>query len=159
MSRIHLRCKQTLETVPPLSLQAEEQEPESQEITLFGKVAADIFSCDKHLLSGVTIRISFVRSKLEFVLIYDADAKNYKITPSQANLYLRRMTVSDQVYTAIEKTLTKTPALYRYTEIYRRLTYFHKAVEVGAKRMYSVGRQTDVLRWLSFPIKPSLAPN
>ena len=68
--------KETLETVPPLSLQAEEQKPDSQEVTLFGKVAADIFSCDKHPLSGVTLRISFVRSKPEFALIYDADAKN-----------------------------------------------------------------------------------
>ena len=27
------------------------------------------------------------------------------------------MTVSDQVFTSIERTLTKTPALYRYTEV------------------------------------------
>ena len=62
---------------------------ESQKVTLFGKVAADIFFCDKHLLSGVTLRTSFVRSKPEFALIFDADAKNYKITLSQANLYVR----------------------------------------------------------------------
>ena len=35
---------------------------------------ADIFSCDKQLLSGVTLRIFFVRSKPEFALIYDTDA-------------------------------------------------------------------------------------
>ena len=90
---------------------------ESQEVTLFGKVAADMFSCDKHLLSGVTLRIYFVRSKPEFALIYDADAKNCKITLSQANLYVRKMTVSYQVFAVIEKTLTKTPAIYRYTEV------------------------------------------
>ena len=58
-----------------------------------------------------------MRSKPEFALIYDADAKNYKITLSQANLYVRKMTVSDQLFNAIEKTLTKTLALYRYTEV------------------------------------------
>ena len=42
---------------------------QSGEVTFFGKVAADVFSCDEHLLSGVTLRISFVRSKPEFVLI------------------------------------------------------------------------------------------
>ena len=31
------------------------------------------------------------------------------------------MTVSDQVFTAIEKTLTKTPALYRYTEVWTKI--------------------------------------
>ena len=90
---------------------------QSGELTFFGKVAADVFSCDKHLLSGVTLRISFVRSKPEFVLIHDDVAKNYKITITQANLYVRKMTVSEQVFIAIEKTLTKTPALYRYTEV------------------------------------------
>ena len=63
------------------------------------------------------MRISFVRSKPEFVLIHDDVAKNYKITIGQANLYVRKMTVSEQVFIAIEKTLTKTSALYRYTEV------------------------------------------
>ena len=79
------------------SLEAETRE--SREVTLFGKGAADI--CDKHLLSGVTLRFAFVRSKRQFVLIFDGAAKNYKNILSQANLYLREMTVSDQVFTAI----------------------------------------------------------
>ena len=83
---------------------------QSGELTFFGKVAADVFSRDKHLLSGVTLRTFFVRSKPEFVLIN-------KITITQVNLYARKMTVSEQVFIAIEKTLTKTPALYRYTEV------------------------------------------
>ena len=65
----------------------------------------------------MTLRIFFVRSKPEIVLIHDDVAKNYKITITQANLYVRKMTVSEQVFIAIEKTLTKTPALYRYTEV------------------------------------------
>ena len=53
----------------------------------------------------------------EFVLIHDDVAKNYKFTITQAKLYVRKMTVSEQVFIAIEKTLTKTPALYQYTEV------------------------------------------
>ena len=63
------------------------------------------------------MRISFVRSKPEFVLIHDDVSKKYKITITQANLYVRKMTVFEQVFIAIEKTLTKSPALYRYTEV------------------------------------------
>ena len=81
------------------------------------KVAADVFSCDKHLLSGVTLRISFLRSRPNFSLIYDDDAKDYKIEISQANLYVRKMTVSENVYSEIESTLAKASAMYRYTEI------------------------------------------
>ena len=86
-------------------------------VTFIGKVAADIFSCEKHLISGVTLRVSFLRKRPEFCLICDDESKNYKIEISQANLYVRKMTVSENVYSAIGSTLTKTPAIYRYTEI------------------------------------------
>ena len=86
-------------------------------VTFIGKVAADIFSSEKHLISGVTLRVSFLRNRPEFCLIYDDESKDYKIEISQANLYVRKMTVSENVYSAIESTLTKTPAIYRYTEI------------------------------------------
>ena len=94
------------------ALQAEEQRLESPErLHFFGKVAADIFSfcqsCDKHLLSGVTLRFSVVRSKPEFALIYDGNVKFYIITLSQANCYVRKMTESDQVFSAFEKILKK----------------------------------------------------
>ena len=90
---------------------------ESTTVNFIGKVAADVFSCDKHLLSGVTLRISFLRSRPNFSLIYDDDAKDYKIEISQANLHVRKMTVSENVYSAIESTLAKASAMYRYTEI------------------------------------------
>ena len=75
-------------------------------VTFIGKVAADIFSCEKHLISGVTLRVSFLRNRPEFCLIYDDESKDYKIEISQANLYVRKMTVSEIVYSAIESTLT-----------------------------------------------------
>ena len=90
---------------------------ESAEISFIGRIASDFFSCDKHLISGVTLRISFLRNRPEYALIYDDETKDYKIEILQANLYVRKMTVSDNVYSAIETTVTKTPALYRYTEI------------------------------------------
>ena len=41
-----------------------EQEPrQSHELTFSGRIASDVFPCDKQLLSGVTLRILFVRSK------------------------------------------------------------------------------------------------
>ena len=114
----HKLTKQILETITAQYLPAEEQRLESPErLHFFGKDAAEIFSCHKHLLSGVTLRNSFAGSNLEFALIYDGDAKNYKITLSQANVYVGTTILSVQVFTAIEKTLTKTPALYSYTEV------------------------------------------
>ena len=59
-------------------------------VTFIGTVAADNFSCEKHLISGVTLRVSFLRNRPEFCLIYDDESKDYKIEISQANLYVRK---------------------------------------------------------------------
>ena len=90
---------------------------ESEQITLYGKLAVDFFSGEKHLLSGVTLRLSFRRSQDDFVTISETAAKNYKVKIDEANLFIRKMTVSGNVFGAIEKTLLKTPALYRYNGV------------------------------------------
>ena len=89
---------------------------ESAECTFYGKVAADLFTCDKHLLSGVTLRIAFRRSIDDFLIISDDAAKHYKVKIVEANLYVRKMTLNDEVVSAIEKNLLTSPAAYPYFE-------------------------------------------
>ena len=62
----------------------------SNELKLFGKFACDFLSCDKHLLSGVTIRLSLKRSAKDFVVISEDGAIQYKAQIIKASLYLRR---------------------------------------------------------------------
>ena len=93
---------------------------ESEQITLYGKLAVDFFSCEKHLVSGVALRLSFRRSQDDFVTISETAAKNYKVKIDEANLFVRKMTVSDNFVGAIEKTLLKTPAMYRYNEVIKK---------------------------------------
>ena len=92
---------------------------DSQENYFIGKPASDILTCVKHLISGVTLRISFRRSTNDFAVISESN-KHYKVKIIEANLYVRKMTIADHVLTAIEKTLLKTPAVYRYTEVLPR---------------------------------------
>ena len=89
---------------------------QSAECTFYGKVAVDFFTCDRHLLSGVTLRISFRRSIDDFVTISDDAAKSYKVKIIEANLYVRKMTLNDDVVSAIEKILLSSPASYPYLE-------------------------------------------
>ena len=89
----------------------------SNELKLFGEIACDFLSCDKHLLSGVTIRLSLRRSPNDFVVISEDAAKHYKVQIIEANLYVRKMTVTDYVLSSIEKTLLKNPAIYTYIEV------------------------------------------
>ena len=89
---------------------------ESLECTFYGKVAVDFFTCDKHSLVGVTLRIAFRRSIDDFVIVFDDAAKHYKVKIVEANLYVRKMTLNDEVESAIEKTLLTSPAAYPYFE-------------------------------------------
>ena len=41
----------------------------SAQITMYGKIATDFFSCEKHLAIGVTLRISFRRSQGDFTIV------------------------------------------------------------------------------------------
>ena len=90
---------------------------ESEQTILYGKLAVDFFSCEKHLVSCVTLRLSIRRSHDDFVTISETAAKNCKVKIDEANLLVRKMTVSDNVVGAIEKTILKTPVLYRYNEV------------------------------------------
>ena len=75
------------------------------------------FTCDEHLLSGVTLRLSYRRSHEVFFSISEDAAKHYKLQILEANLYVGKMTVADHVLSAIESTLLKTPAIYPYQEV------------------------------------------
>ena len=57
----------------------------SQENYFIGKPASDILTCDKHLLSGVTLRISFRRSTNDFAVISESN-KHYKVKTIEANI-------------------------------------------------------------------------
>ena len=89
---------------------------QSAECTFYGKIAVDFFTCDRHLLSGVTLRIAFRRSIDDFVIMSDDAAKQYKEKIVEANLYVRKMTLNGTVVSAIEKTLLGSPASYPYLE-------------------------------------------
>ena len=89
----------------------------SAELRLFGKIACDFVSCDKHLISGVTARLSLRRSHNGFVVMSEDNGKHYQVQITEANLYVRKMTVTDFVLSSIEKTLLKSPAIYNYFEV------------------------------------------
>ena len=88
----------------------------SEENYFIGKPASDILTCDKNLLSGVSLRISFRRFTNDFVVISESN-KHYTIKIIEADLYIRKMKIADYVLMAIEKTLQKTPAVHGYTEL------------------------------------------
>ena len=59
---------------------------QSNECTFYGMVAVDFFTCDRHLMSGVTLRIAFRRSIDDFVIMLDDAAKHYKVKNVEAKI-------------------------------------------------------------------------
>lgn len=90
---------------------------QSATVTFYGKLAVDFFSCERHLVSGVSLRISLRRAANDFCIRSEDAGKHYQLRIIEANLFVRKMTITDHVVTAIEKTLLKTPAMYRYNEV------------------------------------------
>ena len=90
---------------------------QSARITLYGKLAVDYFSWEKDLVSGITLDISMRRSKDDFAVIGEDPAIHCKVKIEKANLFIRKMTKSDNVVRTVEKTLLKTPAIYGYNEL------------------------------------------
>ena len=86
----------------------------SAELHYYGRVAVDFFTCDRQLLNGVTLRIAFRRSPDDFIVYSDDATKHYKVQIIEANLYVRKMTVNDNIIGSIERTLMKSPAIYPY---------------------------------------------
>ena len=107
------------------------------ELRLFGKIACDFLSCDKHLISGFTARLSLRRSPNDFVVMSEDNGKHYQVQITEANLYVRKMTVTDSVLSSIEKTLLKNPAIYNYIEVLPRTFWPLPEYKAGVKRMFS----------------------
>ena len=76
----------------------------------YGPAGVDLFTCDKHLLSGVTLRLSYKHSHEDFHILSEDAAKHYKLQRFEANLYVRKLTVTDHVLSDIESTLLEIPA-------------------------------------------------
>ena len=76
---------------------------QSAECTFYGKIVLDFFTCDRHLLSDVTLRIAFRSSVDDFVIMSDDAAKQNKVKTVEANLYVRKLTLNDtNVFTLIQ---------------------------------------------------------
>ena len=89
----------------------------SASINLIGKLSVDFFTCDQLLIPNVSLRIKLVRAHNDFIVISDDAGKRYTVKIRDANLYVRKMIVSEPVVASIERVLLKTPAMYKYTEV------------------------------------------
>ena len=73
------------------------------EFTFYGKVTVDFFTCDKHLLSVVTLCIAFRSPIDDFVIVSDDNTKHYKVKIVETYLYVCKTTVNKEGVSVIER--------------------------------------------------------
>ena len=108
----------------------------SSEFRLFEKIACDSLSYDKHLFSGFTIRLSLRRSLNDIIIMSEHQLKSYQFQIRETNLYVGRMAVTYFLLSSIEKTLLKTPAIYKYIKVLPRIFWPQQVYEAGDKKMF-----------------------
>ena len=91
-------------------------------------------------MSGVTLRIAFRRSIDDFVVMSDDAAKHYKVKIVEANLYVRKMTLNNDVVSAIEKTLLTS---FRTLKPLQKHFWLLLVYTVGNKKTYLPGNQPE----------------
>ena len=71
---------------------------QSPDCIFYSKFVVDFFTCDRHLLSGITLCIAIRRSIEEFVIMSDDAAKQYEVKIVEANLYVRKMNLKIEYF-------------------------------------------------------------
>ena len=84
----------------------------SRVVDMMGRLHVDMFLQDKFLINGVDVKIRLVRSKPAFALMAGGAAPDYKITITNATLFVKKATLNPTVQLAHIKALEKSTVKY-----------------------------------------------
>ena len=85
---------------------------ESRLIDMVGLIHGDIFFQDRLLLNGISLKLTFHRSKNSFCLLTPFPDNNYRVQIVEASLYVRKVSVSPAVSLSHSKSLLSLTAKY-----------------------------------------------
>ena len=84
----------------------------SRVVEMMGRLHVDLFTQDRFLLNGVTVRVRLVRSKDTFSLMAGGANPDYKVCIVDATLFVRKAALSPTVQIAHIQALSKGTAKY-----------------------------------------------
>ena len=85
---------------------------ESKVVDLIGKIHSDIFNQGKLILNGLTLKVTLLRNKPEFMLLSPVDNANYKVVITEAIMCLRKVQLTPHKFEEIQRRLEKEQANY-----------------------------------------------
>ena len=82
----------------------------------YGKLAVDLFTCEKLLLPNTSVRIRLVRSRPNFYVLGNPE-DNIHAEIIEASLFTRQVAVDDKSMRKIQQNLLREPARYNFSEV------------------------------------------
>ncbi len=82
---------------------------------LYGPLCVDFFNSEKLLIPDTSLRIKLTRNREDFCLI-NKDGEKYMVGIEKANIFARKISLTDQVKLSVERALLKSPCRYSYIE-------------------------------------------
>ena len=101
----------------------------SKSFEMFGRIHADIFSQNKHLMNGVELRIRLNRQDPKFCLMSKVAAENYAVVIEKAILYVKQDKVLPSIREAHVKELEKRHAKYYIRKV--QMKYFTRSPNIN----------------------------
>ena len=95
----------------------------SRRFELRGNLCIDFFDCSRLLMPGTDINIKLFFNEPKFFLHAANNATEYKLAIEDAELYVRRVTVSDSVLNGLHTSLQSQEAIYPFVR--REITSFN----------------------------------
>ena len=86
--------------------------------SLYGRLAIDLFTCEKLLLPKTKVRIKLIRARPNFYMLSDNPNISLKIV--DCSLFTRRILVAEPNHQYLQWNLEREPAHYNYVETIAR---------------------------------------
>ena len=86
--------------------------------SLYGRLAIDLFTCEKLLLPNTKVRIKLIRARPNFYML--SDNPNIRLKTVDCSLFNRRILVAEPNHQYLQWNLEREPAQYKYMETIAR---------------------------------------
>lgn len=102
-----------------------ERSKNSRSFEMYGKLHADIFNCNRHLLNGVELKLRLIRQDPKFCLMATDAAQNYEIVIEKAVMYVKQDKVLPSVRESHDQEIMQKTAKYPIRKV--NMKYFTKS--------------------------------
>ena len=107
--------------------------------SLYGRLAIDLFTCEKLLLPDTKVRNKLIRARPNFYMLSDNPNASLKI--ADCSLFTRRILVAEPIHQYLQWNSEREPAQYNYMETIARTFIVPSRQNQFIQKIYSITPQ------------------